>query len=196
MKRRQISMLLDMRGWETRNDDARAADQRGMNEQLLQLESDHQQLKETLSKLPQMNMLKIRLNISHTDVDHNNIMAMIVSLQRSLHNRSGSDQEQQFFSHTLQYLTTISGHGVKLENWMITSYEVELGPQIGSGGLWVLCTSQSSLRTTYGSYIHCSGQVFKGTWNETEVAVKVLTIEPGITPSSAVSPRFSLYMVS
>jgi hypothetical protein len=25
-----------------------------------------------------------------------------------------------------------------MENWMITSYEVEFGPKIGSGGLWVL----------------------------------------------------------
>ena len=62
---------------------------------------------------------------------------MMVSLQRGLDNRSGGDQEREFFSHILQYLTTISGDRVKLENWMITSYEVELGPQIGSGGLYV-----------------------------------------------------------
>ena len=85
-----------------------------------------------------MNMLKIGLNICHADVDHHNIMAMIVSLRRSLDNHSGGDHERQFFHHTLQYLTTISGHGAKLENWMITSYEVEFGPQISSGGLWVL----------------------------------------------------------
>ena len=43
-------MFLDMHGWNTRNDDARAADQRVLNERLLQLESNHQQLKETLSE--------------------------------------------------------------------------------------------------------------------------------------------------
>ena len=36
--------------------------------------------------------------------------------------------------------------------------------------------------------IRQSGQVYKGTWNGTEVAVKVLTTETGIRPSSAVRP--------
>jgi hypothetical protein len=35
-----------------------------------------------------------------------------------------------------------------------------------------------------GHYI--SGQVFKGTWNKTKVALKVLTVEDGVTPSSMV----------
>ena len=65
-------------------------------------------------------------------------MTMIVSLQRRLDNRFNGDQERQFFSHVLRYLTTSSGIQVELQNWMITSYEVEFGPQIGSGGLWVL----------------------------------------------------------
>jgi len=52
---------------------------------------------------------------------------------------------------------------VELQHWMITPYEVEFGSQIGSGGF---------------------GQVFKGTWNETEVALKVLATETGIIPSS------------
>ena len=35
---------------------------------------------------------------------------------------------------------------------------------------------------------HCiSGQVFKGSWNKTRVALKVLVAEDGVTPSSAVS---------
>ena len=84
-----------------------------------------------------MNMLKIGLNICHADVHHHKIMAMKVSLQQSIDNRPGGDHEWQFFHHTLQYLTTISGHGIKLENW-ITSYKMEFGPQIGSSGLWVL----------------------------------------------------------
>ena len=31
-----------------------------------------------------------------------------------------------------------------------------------------------------------SGQVFKGTWNRTKVALKVLMMEDGVTPSSMV----------
>jgi hypothetical protein len=65
-------------------------------------------------------------------------MAMMVSLQRRLDCLSDSDQERQFFSHTLRYLTTASGRQVEMESWMITSYEVEFGRQIGTGGLCAL----------------------------------------------------------
>lgn len=65
-------------------------------------------------------------------------MAMMVSLQRRLDFRSDGARELQFFSHVLQYLTASSGHRVKLQNWMVTSYEVEFGPKIASGGLYVL----------------------------------------------------------
>jgi hypothetical protein len=41
----------------------------------------------------------------------------------------------KFFSQVLRYLTTSSGIRVELQNWMITSYDVEFGRKIGSGGL-------------------------------------------------------------
>ena len=62
-------------------------------------------------------------------------MAMIVSLHRRLDNHSDGNEERQFFAHVLNYLTTSTGFRVELQNWMITSYEVEFGPKIGSGGL-------------------------------------------------------------
>ena len=65
------------------------------------------------------------------------VMAMIVSLQRRLDGCSDGKHERQFFSHALLHLTTSTGLRVKLQNWMITSYEVEFGPKIGSGGLCV-----------------------------------------------------------
>jgi hypothetical protein len=65
-------------------------------------------------------------------------MVMMVSLQRRLDHPSNGDREREFFSHTLQYLTTTSGRQVEMKNWMITPYEVEFGPQIGSGGLYVV----------------------------------------------------------
>ena len=68
-------------------------------------------------------------------MQQNNIMVMMVSLQRRLDHLSDGDQEREFFSHALEYLSTTSGHEVQMENWMITPYEVEFGPQIGSGGL-------------------------------------------------------------
>jgi hypothetical protein len=63
------------------------------------------------------------------------VMAMTVSLQRRLMQRSDGDREREFFLHVLQYLTSTSGIRVELKNWMITSYDVEFGPTIGSGGL-------------------------------------------------------------
>jgi hypothetical protein len=65
----------------------------------------------------------------------NNIMVMMVSLQRRLDRLSDGDRERQFFSHALEYLTTSSGRQVEMENWMVTPYDMEFGPQIGSGGL-------------------------------------------------------------
>ncbi|KZP05090.1 hypothetical protein FIBSPDRAFT_365385 [Athelia psychrophila] len=60
---------------------------------------------------------------------------MMASLQKRLANRSGSDRDRQFFSHCLHYLSMSSGAQVPLEDWMITSYEVDFGREIGAGGL-------------------------------------------------------------
>jgi hypothetical protein len=68
-------------------------------------------------------------------------MATIVSLKRRLDQHSDGDREREFFTHILRYLTTSSGLHVELQNWMITFYEVEFGPKIGSGGLWVISLS-------------------------------------------------------
>jgi len=73
----------------------------------------------------------------HTDAHQRNMMAMMVSLQRHLQTGSDKDREQQFFTHTLRSLTTSSGRQVKIEDWMITPYEVEFETEIGSGGLYV-----------------------------------------------------------
>lgn len=62
-------------------------------------------------------------------------MAMMVSLQRRLDVRLDSDRELRFYSHSLHHLSTSSGRQIQPEEWMITSYEVEFGQEIGSGGL-------------------------------------------------------------
>ena len=64
-------------------------------------------------------------------------MAMMVALQRRLDHCSDGDQERRFFAHVLRCLTTASGLRVELKNWMVTSYDVEFGPKIGSGALYV-----------------------------------------------------------
>ena len=62
-------------------------------------------------------------------------MAMMVSLQRRLPTGSDQDRERRFFTHTRRFLKTRSGRQVEMEEWMITSYEVEFGREVGSGGL-------------------------------------------------------------
>jgi hypothetical protein len=80
---------------------------------------------------------KIQLIPLPTDAHQRNMMAMMVSLQRWLQIGSDEDRERRFFTHTLQYLTTYSGRQIEMEDWMITSYDVEFGHEIGSGGLYV-----------------------------------------------------------
>ena len=84
-------------------------------------------------------------------------MAMMVSMERRLQAASDGDAEKQFFTHSLQYLTACSGRKVEMENWMITSYEVEFGHQIGSGGLSVLYCGLSGVLLT-GSEFTTAGR--------------------------------------
>ena len=132
----QISTLLNNQAWKARNDRARAADQHDLNAQLIHLQKNHQQLISILSlcfrniksAVQQFTSLRI-------DVHQRNAMAIMVSLQKRLRTTLDADRERQFFSYTLEYLMTSYGSQTELEDWMITSYEVEFGPEIGSGGL-------------------------------------------------------------
>ncbi|KAJ7601482.1 kinase-like domain-containing protein, partial [Roridomyces roridus] len=100
-------------------------------------------------------------------INQNNTIAMMVSIQKQLNKQSVNRAEQQFYTHALEYLTSRSGKQVKVEDWMIASFEVEydVEEQIGAGGF---------------------GTVYRGAWNRTEVAIKVLHNEVGMKPSSAI----------
>jgi hypothetical protein len=68
---------------------------------------------------------------------------------------------------------------------MITEYEVDFMEEIGFGGLYVPYPRihQSSLIVGL-----TSGKVHRGTWNKTEVALKVLRTDAGVCPSGDVRP--------
>jgi hypothetical protein len=66
------------------------------------------------------------------------MIAMMVSLQRKIDQRTAGAKEQQFFSQSLIYLSSTSKSHFQPEDWMITSFEVEFQEEIGSGGLFVL----------------------------------------------------------
>jgi hypothetical protein len=114
-------------------------------------------------------------------------MAMMASLQRRLKAGTDAEQERRFFAHTLLYLTTSSGQQVELEDWTITSYDVEFGPQVGSGGLYVFRFSHHVRGPFVDENYSGSGRVYIGNWNNTTVALKVLITEDGVTPSATVS---------
>ena len=59
----------------------------------------------------------------------------MVSIQKQLNNQNVDRVEQRFYTHTLEYLTSRSGKNVTVEDWMISSFEVDYGSEIGSGGL-------------------------------------------------------------
>jgi hypothetical protein len=60
---------------------------------------------------------------------------MMISLQKIIDERSGGDRELKFYTNSLRCLTAMSRHrNVRRESWMITSFDIEFGPEIGCGG--------------------------------------------------------------
>lgn len=113
----------------------------------------------------------------------------MASLQRHLQQQSLDDRERQFYQSSLHHISILSGSHVELKGWMVTSYDVDFGSLIGSGGLWVCGLWSLPCWSPY------SGQVFEGVWNKTPVALKVLKAD-GVAPSSMVRPlenKSSLY---
>ncbi|KAJ7649114.1 kinase-like domain-containing protein [Mycena polygramma] len=142
----EISSLLNIQTMLAESKTARDRDAEALHDYLNTLEKNNGKL---LQKL---------------EINQNNTVAMMVSLQKQLNHQNGNRVEQTFYTHTLEYLTSTSGRHVKVEDWMISSFEVDFGQEIGKGGF---------------------GTVYQGTWNRTEVAIKVLQNHAGIAPSMA-----------
>ncbi|KAJ7192586.1 kinase-like domain-containing protein [Mycena pura] len=143
----QISSLLNVQTMLAESKRAQTRDTESLHIYLSELEKNNAKLLRTL------------------EINQNNTIAMMVSIQKQLNNNQNVDRaEQKFYTHTLEYLTSRSGKPVKVEDWMIASFDVEYGGEIGAGGF---------------------GTVYRGTWNRTEVAVKVLQNEAGVKPSAA-----------
>ncbi|KAF7333207.1 Kinase-like protein [Mycena venus] len=143
----QISSLLNIQTMLAESRRAQARDTEALHTYLGELEKNHTKLLRTL------------------EINQNNTIAMMVSIQKQLSSSRHVDRaEQKFYTHTLEYLTSRSGKPVKVEDWMIASFEVEYGEEIGAGGF---------------------GTVYQGTWNRTEVAIKVLQNDAGVKPSTA-----------
>ncbi|KAF7364573.1 Kinase-like protein [Mycena venus] len=145
----QIPSLLSIQTMLAESKKAQARDTEALHTYLSALEKNNAKLLHTL------------------EINQNNTIAMMVCIQKQLNKKNVDRAEQEFYTHTLEYLTSRSGKRVKVEDWMIASFEVEYedSEEIGAGGF---------------------GKVYRGTWNRTEVAIKVLQNEAGVKPSPAI----------
>ncbi|KAF7353978.1 Kinase-like protein [Mycena venus] len=148
----QIPSLLSIQTMLAESKEAQARDTEALHMYLSALEKNNAKLLHTL------------------EVNQNNTIAMMVCIQKQLNKQNVDRAEKEFYTHTLEYLTFRSGKQVKVEDWMIASFEVDYegSEEIGAGGF---------------------GKVYRGTWNRTEVAVKVLQNEAGVKPSPAIWSR-------
>ncbi|KAF7345299.1 Kinase-like protein [Mycena sanguinolenta] len=144
----KISASLNIQRMLRDNERARIEDAHALTERFVVLRNDHNELRREL------------------DINHKNMLAMMVSIERRLEeNRAGNALERDFYAHTQHYLSLTSGRQVELENWMISAFDVDYGPEIGAGGF---------------------GTVFKGTWNRTEVAIKLIHNGSGIAANAEI----------
>ena len=184
----QISALLDIQAWNSKNEQARIADQLVLNGRLDALEANQNLLMKELGTFDRHTRSMVITNYGVLDANASNMKAMMASLHRRLAQHLPADREHvvdrehAFFTHSLQLLTTVSGEQIESHSWTITSYEVDFGRKIGSGGLYEL----SHIMAGQSTDIFISGKVFEGKWNRTNVAIKVLPYDNGITPSPEV----------
>uniref|UniRef100_A0A8H7Y9N2 Protein kinase domain-containing protein n=1 Tax=Psilocybe cubensis TaxID=181762 RepID=A0A8H7Y9N2_PSICU len=146
----QVAAMIDIRVWQTRNEEARRNDQGSLHARLRHLEANQ------------------RLLIEALDIPHSGPQAIMATLRRRVDERKGSDEELRFLKHSLSYLSTTSNHQIDLQPWTITSYDVEFGPLIGVGGF---------------------GRVYRGKWNHTDVALKVMRNAGDISPRASAVRR-------
>ncbi|KAJ6556800.1 kinase-like domain-containing protein [Mycena vulgaris] len=148
----QITSLVNVQSMLKKDERARIEDAESLATRLDGLERNQRDLREAL------------------DVNQSNMIAMMVSIQRRLEAQPTptNNPEQQFYAHALEYLSSSSGKRVEAEDWMIPAFEVDYGPEIGSGGF---------------------GTVYRGTWNRTEVAIKCVHSFEGMKPNISLLRR-------
>lgn len=73
----------------------------------------------------------------HLDIQDGNMTAMMVSIQRYLKDdaRVGEDREDQFLERVTKHLSCESGFSPDIQDWMVSTYDVEVHKRIGLGGL-------------------------------------------------------------
>ena len=73
-----------------------------------------------------------------TGAPHWSDVAVMISLQQNLQNKSISDKrEEKFIRHSLHYLRSTSRQEPRIDWWTISPVDVDFGELLGSGGLSV-----------------------------------------------------------
>jgi hypothetical protein len=127
---------VNIQDWQTRNDEARLKDQKALHDRLNDLDSNQNLLKEMLSMFYSLFFPRLVYNrsLALLGAQSHSVEAMRISLQKILEERSGGDRELEFVSHSVRYLSLTSRHHMRRQSWMITSFDIEYGREIGSGG--------------------------------------------------------------
>lgn len=115
------------------NVQARVADRNALTERFAVLERNHEKLRQELGAL-RHKLFETKSFTPSLDINNKNMFAMMVSIERRIGQNQGNVEEQNFYSHTLQYLQSTSQQRIELEDWVISSYDVEYGAEIGAGG--------------------------------------------------------------
>ncbi|KAJ7050732.1 kinase-like domain-containing protein [Mycena amicta] len=158
----QLSAMINVSAMTVRDGAARAQDAQAMTGRLQSMEHNQNEMRQAL-ELNANNMLSLLLTIQHR-LDSAPSPAPNTGLP-------APEAEHRFYARALEYLnvTTPAAQRQSLigtERWMISSFEVEFdeGGVIGRGGF---------------------GTVYRGSWNRTEVAIKVVHDFGGIRANNA-----------
>ncbi|KAF7973138.1 hypothetical protein HWV62_16188 [Athelia sp. TMB] len=137
----QIDAFIDLSSWQTQNDEARAEDQKAFLARLDELWKKQLDIKDLF------------------DTRQDNVMVILIAIQRRLDTTVVNVPERRFLSKSVKYLRALSGRQAKIQDWMMTSFDVHFTqPEpIASGGY---------------------GDIFLGKWLQTDVVLKVL-VAPG-----------------
>jgi hypothetical protein len=106
---------------------------------------------------------------------------MVFFIQQMKTSSSTDAPEYKFYSQSLRRLSIVSGQTLDVEDWMVTVYEVDYKEKIGSGGLYVPVSAK-----IFSLTLPHSGDVYRGIWHKTEVALKIVHTGVGVTPTSQV----------
>jgi hypothetical protein len=117
------------------HEEACGRDRQRLDDRFTELEANQVKLREVLGKSHCFSASHFT-DHPQTDVHQHNMVAMMTSLQRCLVKHLYGERESRFLSSVLNQLSELSGEQVpEIESWMFTTFDVEFGAEIGSGGL-------------------------------------------------------------